>query len=294
MCGIIAISSPVDRNISLKSSILEIHHRGPDDSGEYISSAGDCSLGQVRLSILDLSVAGHQPMADKSGRFVITYNGEVYNYRNLKSSLVKKYGDIDWRSETDTEVIIEGFAREGITFLDKLNGIFSLVIYDKQQRKMYVLRDPIGIKPLFVTTQNGVVYFCSELKGLLAIQDLNRTLRHKSLADQISFMYVPEPYTMYKEFNKVQPGVCFTYQYGSLISSVPLFSHLVPVDTALSNENEAIEMLQETFSTAVQRQLVSDVPVSLFLSGGLDSSAIAISLPNSPAQQKVLDTSRLT
>ncbi len=274
MCGIIAISSCKNGKFSLSKSLEEIRHRGPDDSGVYISELNDCHLGHVRLSILDLSNAGHQPMVDSRGRFVISYNGEVYNYRELQFYLANRYGPIAWRTGTDTEVIVEGFAREGVDFLNRLNGIFALAIYDKKERLLHVLRDPIGIKPLFITEQQNSVFFCSELKGLLALPNLKRTLRLESLADQIAFMYVPEPLTMYHEFRKVEPGVCYTYQDGKQVGRQRLFTHLYePIE--VPTEGEAVEKLRSVFGEAVERQIIADVPVSLFLSGGLDSSAVA-------------------
>lgn len=213
-------------------------------------------------------------MADASNRFVISFNGEIYNYRDLKRELEHAHGAIRWKSNSDTEVILEGVAREGLSFLSGLNGIFALAIYDTVKRHLHVLRDPIGIKPLFVTEQNGSVFFCSEVKGLLAMPALRRTIRQQSLAEQLAFMYVPEPHTMFQEFQKVEPGVCITYFEGENISSVKLFDRLhVPI--AFSSEHEIIERFSEAFSSAVNRQLISDVPVALMLSGGLDSSAVA-------------------
>lgn len=282
MCGIVIASLPKNQSFFIDRILREIRHRGPDGSGVYVSPNGDAHLGHVRLSILDLSPAGHQPMSDASGRFVISYNGEVYNWLELQSALEARHGIIAWKSGTDTEVILEGFAREGIAFLDRLNGIFALAIYDIQERLLHLLRDPIGIKPLFMTEQHGSVFFSSELKGLLAIPNLQRTLRRESLAEQLTFMYVPEPHTSFHEFKKVKPGICFTYQEGKLISSKRLFAclrEMVPI----SSEGEAVEALQQAFAAAVKRQLVADVPVSLFLSGGLDSSAVAFEAVRSGA-----------
>jgi asparagine synthase (glutamine-hydrolysing) len=132
MCGILAISSSKNGQFDLNPAIQAIHHRGPDDDGVFHSSEGDAHLGQVRLSIIDLSAAGHQPMQDASGRYVMTYNGEVYNFLELKTYLESTYGSIAWKSSSDTEVILEGFAREGYSFLSKLNGIFALAIYDQE------------------------------------------------------------------------------------------------------------------------------------------------------------------
>ncbi len=255
-------------------SLTEINHRGPDDQGSFVSKDGDCHLGHVRLSILDLSSAGRQPMEDASGRYVISYNGEVYNYIDLKGYLQRRHGRIEWKTGTDTEVVLEGFAREGVSFLERLNGIFAISIYDKSEKLLYVLRDPMGIKPLFVTEQSQGTFFCSEMKGLLVYPFLRRTLRLRSLGEQLAFMYVPEPHTLFEEISKIIPGICFIYHNGRLKESRQLFSRLGGVTFRL-NEDDTAEALKEALELAVKRQLMGDVPASLFLSGGLDSSAIA-------------------
>jgi asparagine synthase (glutamine-hydrolysing) len=273
MCGIVGFSGTGELP-DLQLSLRAIAHRGPDDFGLFRSVAGDCCLGHVRLSILDLSDAGHQPMFDSTGRYAISYNGEIYNFQHLKQDLERRHGHVIWKSSTDTEIIIEGFARDGAAFLDRLNGIFAVAIYDTFERKLFILRDPIGVKPLFITEQFGGVFLSSELKGLLALPKLKRTLRRGALADQLTFMYVPEPLTMYEEFRKLEPGVLLTYREGRQIDRKKLFLHLDnPID--LLSEAAAIECLKESMALAVRRQLVADVPVSIFLSGGLDSSAIA-------------------
>jgi len=289
MCGIVAVTLRNDASISVISSLDTIRHRGPDDSGIFVSKRKDCYLAHARLSILDLSYSGHQPMPDATGRFVLSYNGEVYNYRDLQFDLESRYGPIQWKSGTDSEVIVEGVAREGISFLDRLNGFFSIAIYDVVDQVLHVLRDPIGIKPLFITEQKGGLFFCSELKGLLKFSFLDRSLRRDFLAEQLAFMYVPEPHTPFNEFKKVKPGICFTYQNGKLVSQKKLFQSLQKSD-AIKTESEAIDKLQSTFEVAVKRQLVADVPVSLFLSGGLDSSAVAYHVAQSNSSVKTAYT----
>lgn len=274
MCGILAISSSRSEQFDITGSLKCIAHRGPDDSGIFYSEANDAQIGQARLSIIDLSAAGHQPMEDSSGRYTMTYNGEVYNFEELKRYLEKKYGPIKWKSTSDTEVILEGFAREGYTYFSKLNGIFALALYDKSEKILHVLRDPIGIKPLYYTEQGGSVFFCSEIKGLLHFSHLARDIRKQSLADQLIFMYVPEPYTMYENYFKLQPGVYHAYQNGKNIHSEQLFNKLHD-KISFSSEEDMISVFRETFADSVKRQLIADVPVSLFLSGGLDSSAVA-------------------
>lgn len=274
MCGIIGITTSSEKSFDLKSQMKLIAHRGPDDMGEFYSDKNDAQIGQVRLSIIDTSSSGHQPMYDQSGRYVMVYNGEIYNYKELRKGLELKYGVIQWRSSSDSEVIIEGFARENASFFEKLNGIFAIIIYDIDEQLLHIVRDPIGIKPLYYTTQQGGVFFCSELKGLLGFDELKRTIRYQSLSDQLAFMYVPEPYTMYNEFFKVERGVHYIYRKGQKILEKKMFDQLKGQQVLLG-QSEMIQSFQNTFSNAISRQLISDVPVSLFLSGGLDSSAVA-------------------
>jgi asparagine synthase (glutamine-hydrolysing) len=214
-------------------------------------------------------------MEDCSGNFVISFNGEIYNFRELKRDLEARYGPIPWRSETDTEVVVEGFAREGRIFLNRLNGMFALAIFDKASGVLHVLRDPLGIKPLFVTHQGGAVFFCSELKGLLVFPELRRTLRLQSVAEQLSFMYVPEPATLFWEFAKLEPGVCVSYREGRQVASIKLFSWLEE-PLRFASDEEALDAFYQGVQLAIARQLVADAPLSLMLSGGLDSSAVAL------------------
>lgn len=274
MCGIIGVSTSSGKQFDLKDQMKQISHRGPDDMGDYYSTNNDVQIGQVRLSIIDTSSAGHQPMYDHTGRYVMVYNGEIYNYRELKRQLQQKYGSIPWKSSSDSEVIIEGFARENALFFERLNGIFAILIYDIDEQLLHVIRDPIGVKPLYISTQLDSVFFCSELKGLLGFSGLQRTVRIQSLSDQLAFMYVPEPYTMYNEFFKVERGVHYAYRKGEKVLEKKMFDQL-SVGIKFFDETEMIECFQDTFSKAIGRQLISDVPVSLFLSGGLDSSAVA-------------------
>ncbi len=274
MCGIFAVSAAAGAPVDLALALAALHHRGPDGTGTWVSPAADCHFGHARLAIVDLSPTGHQPMVDAGGRFTVCYNGEIYNCPDLRVHLERRHGPIAWRGTSDTEVIVEGFAREGIEFLDRLNGMFALALYDAAERVMHVLRDPIGIKPLFVTLQRGAAYFASELKALLAQPAIERTLRREALAEQLAYMYVPEPLTPFEQVTKVDPGVCFTYREGRQVASRRLFEHLRP-QRMFDSEGEASEALRATLADAVRRQLIADVPVSLFLSGGLDSSSVA-------------------
>lgn len=284
MCGIVGIiSSEVgltqDKLIVLNQMAQKIKHRGPDD-GECVDLSPTVGLGHVRLSILDVSANGHQPMFSKNKNFCLVFNGEIYNFKELRIDLEKKYGVKEWRSNSDTEVIVEGYSLEGKSFIEKLNGIFSLAIYDIEKDEVFLARDSAGVKPLYVIEQNGTTYFASELKALTDI-GLSLTLRMQSIKDQLLFMYVPEPYTMFNECRKILPGEYRIYRKGTLTDKGVLNMAYFHNDYAGISIEEAEKQLDLLLNDAVNRQLISDVPVSLFLSGGVDSSLItALALKN--------------
>jgi asparagine synthase (glutamine-hydrolysing) len=215
-------------------------------------------------------------MWDLSGRYVVVYNGEIYNWRELRRSLDEQFGGIEWSSSSDTEVIIEGFARNGPEFLDRLNGIFAVAIYDTVSRDLVVLRDPLGIKPLFWCEKGSATFFASEIAALRTIDGVVLTPREEAYAEQLAFMYVPEPFTTYREVLKVPPGVLWTLRDGVRRSERRLFEWLDRREVR-GTEPELVEQFKILFDDAVRRQIEADVPVSLMLSGGLDSSAIASS-----------------
>ncbi len=274
MCGVFFTSQNKPTDISVSKALLSIMHRGPDDMGEFYSELNDCKMGHVRLSILDISSQGKQPMVDSSGRYVISFNGEIYNYIELRRELSRNYQNLKFKTSTDTEVILEGFAREGKKFLSKLNGMFTFGIYDKRDKILFVLRDPLGIKPLFYTCQNDSYFFSSELKGLLFFGGFKKTLSLQSMVDQITYMFVPEPNTLYKEFKKFPRGALTQFQFGKKIKNEKIFEHLNK-KINFSSDEEALKSFSTTFSSSVKRQQISDVPLSIMLSGGIDSSAVA-------------------
>lgn len=275
MCGIVGFSGCSKVNDEVIPIMLEsIGHRGPDDKGVLLAKEGCLGLGHVRLSIIDTSISGHQPMYSSSKRFVIVFNGKVYNFQELKKYISDKYGLYSWKSLSDTEVIVEGYACEGKAFINKLNGVFALAIYDVVEGCLFLARDITGVKPLYYTNQNGIFYFASELKALLKL-GLSRTFRQESLYDQLLYMYVPEPYTLFQEYFKFKPGEYRVYKDGVLKDSGFLDYSYHQIDNVCISESDYIEQLDYLFEEAVKRQLVSDVPVSLFLSGGLDSSLVS-------------------
>lgn len=284
MCGIVGIISSNNRlkqNIGalLNQMAQKIKHRGPDDE-ECIELSPYVGFGHVRLSILDVSKNGHQPMFSHNKKYCIVFNGEIYNFKELRTFLEKKYSIKDWNSNSDTEVIIEGFVLEGISFIEKLNGIFSLAIYNVEQDEVFLARDSVGVKPFYIVEQNGTTYFASELKALTDI-GLSLSLRLQSVQDQLLFMYVPEPYTMFNECYKLLPGEYRVYKKGQLINKGRLSLERFHTEIKDFSYKEKEAKLDVLLNEAIKRQLISDVPVSLFLSGGLDSSLItAIALNN--------------
>lgn len=283
MCGLIAISTPDVSGYEISAGLRTIRHRGPDDDGIFVSDGRDCALGHQRLAILDLTSAGHQPMTDHSGRYTMVYNGEIYNFLELRAALEATYGPIAWRSQGDSEVLLEGYAREGSKFFSKLNGMFAFVIYDRAERETLVHRDPIGIKPLFITRQRGGVFLASELKAFRALGGLALTLRIESLADMMQFMFVPEPFTFYQEVTKVPPGALLRFRQGALVGEESI--DLEPeADLGQTSEAELVERYREIFAAAVKRQIRADVPMGIMLSGGIDSSSVALECANAGAR----------
>lgn len=275
MCGFVGFSgSSRAKDDAISTMLKSIEHRGPDDRGSVLLEDGCLGLGHVRLSIIDVSTSGHQPMYSSSGRFIIVFNGEIYNYKELKKYISDKYTFDSWKSSSDTEVIVEGYACEGKSFVNRLNGIFALSIYDLYEHSLFVARDIAGVKPLYYTEQQNIFYFASELKALLKL-NLNRTFRVESLYDQLLYMYAPEPYTLFREYYKFKPGEYRVYKSGILRDSGFLDTSFHQTQIVCKSENDYIERLDYLFGKAVERQLMSDVPVSLFLSGGLDSSLVS-------------------
>lgn len=275
MCGLVAIVAREGHACSVDRGLEVIRHRGPDARGTFESERRDCVLGHNRLSIIDTSESGVQPMHDANGRYVIVYNGEIYNYVELREQLDRKFPGIAWSSQSDTEVLIEGYVHEGEAFFDKLDGMFAFILYDQKTGETLVLRDPLGVKPLLIYREQGKTIFASEINAIRALAASALQVREESLAEQLALSYVPEPYTMYRGVFKVTPGELKKYRNGAEISSQPLFKHLHGPRFS-GNLNAAAEEFGLLFRQAIKRQMRSDAPVALLLSGGLDSTAIAL------------------
>lgn len=280
MCGLFASFGATLSCLDVSRIKMKIGHRGPDASKHFnINGEINATLIHNRLSIIDLSSAAEQPMLSSSGRYVIVFNGEIYNFLDLKYDLDKKYGLSKWQSNSDTEVILRGYELEGESFFEKLNGMFAFLILDLKRKNIIALRDPFGIKPLFITKHNNALYFASEIKGFDCINDFSKTINIQSLKSQLTFMYVPEPNTLFSEIKKLKPGVLYKFENNSVEESI-LFKKIFKsnVHGSRLTDNELVETYRVKLNNSVYRQMISDVPVGAMLSGGLDSSAIVQSI----------------
>lgn len=242
-------------------------HRGPD--GEGMWAEGGIGLGHRRLAIIDPDT-GAQPMVSSCGRYAVSYNGELYNYRELKRLLSADYL---FRTSSDTEVLIAAFVKWGAGCFEKLNGIFAVAIYDRTERVLYLARDAFGVKPLYHAKSGGAFYFASEMKALLAAEPGLARLSRAGLAAALEWRYFPAPLTPFEGIAKLRPGHCLTV--GS--SGAMREERFAPLPAAPweGSRDDALERLQRLTDDAVRRQMVADVPVGVLLSGGVDSALVA-------------------
>jgi asparagine synthase (glutamine-hydrolysing) len=276
MCGIAALWDKNNANVASTEAALEaISRRGPDARCDYVSGDGRLWLGHTRLSILDLSDAADQPFHSTCGRYVAVYNGEVYNFRELANKHA-----LALRTQSDTEVVVELFARLGPGFVTELNGMFALAIYDTREEALYLFRDRLGIKPLYYSLRDGAFAFASELPALKALCP-ESPHDPEALAQYLHRGYVPEPLTFYRDFKKFPAGSRAVYQNGKL-DIAPYWQAQDAVTVSVhSDEKQVLARTEELLRDSVRLRLIADVPVGTFLSGGADSglvSAIAADL----------------
>jgi asparagine synthase (glutamine-hydrolysing) len=272
MCGILGFSGPFDA-AALNAGLRAIAHRGPDDSGVFVDGQARVGLGHVRLSIIDLSPLGHQPMASSDGQVVLVFNGEIYNYRELRAELEKK--GFAFRGHSDTEVLLHLYLAYGEAMLSRLNGIFAFALWDKRNRRLFVARDALGVKPLYYAETVQGVAFASEIKALLCLAPEVRKLDIPSLHRYMSFLWCPGEGTPLLGVRKLLPGEAIMVLDGKISRRWTWYQ--LPVFRGIQGDLSVTEALTGTVAglrQAVHRQLVADVPVGAFLSGGLDSSAV--------------------
>jgi asparagine synthase (glutamine-hydrolysing) len=273
ICGFVGSDDPA----LIESMTQVLAHRGPDGEGVKRFAPGDgrvpAALGHRRLSILDTSPRGAQPMAYAADRYWITYNGELYNFRELRSDL--EADGFEFASDCDTEVLLAMYARHGEGMLERLNGIFAFAIWDAERSELFLARDRLGVKPLYYANQGGVLYFASELKALLQALP-GPSLRHAALAEYLTFLWVPDPGTLFEGMYQLPAGHCARYAGGDLAVR-EYWDATFEVDAHESPEAWA-DQVRETTQAAIRRQMVSDVPLGSFLSGGLDSGAVVATM----------------
>ena len=270
MCGIAGFFSPnnIFSETDLQVMTHAVAHRGPDAEGFYLDEI--CGLGHRRLSILDLSEKANQPMYSHNDRYAMVFNGEVYNFKEIAHTL-----QIPLHTTSDSEVILEAFSRQGIEFVHTLNGMFALAIYDKAQQELYIFRDRLGIKPLFYFWDGSNFAFASELKSLLKLTQLPQQINRQAISQFLRLGYIPAPGSIYKNIYKVLPGNFIKLSKNKLEEHGywKLYEKILPA--TLDNEKQAFDELKKLLDSSVRYQLISDVPLGIFLSGGIDSSLVA-------------------
>jgi len=274
MCGIAGIATQGDEPArELVHAMCDaIVHRGPDGEGIFVGPGA--GLGMRRLAIIDLTT-GDQPVSNTPGTIQAVFNGEIYNYRELRQQLAAK--GHSFRSTGDSEVIPHLYDEYGLDFIGRMNGMFAIALWDTRQRRLLLTRDRVGIKPLYYSLRNGNLYFSSEVKSILAVGGSNREIDPRGVDQLLSFEYTASPTTLFKDVHKLPAGGWLTWTDGELKQgkfwSVP--RHVAPL---LDSEDAIAERVRTTVTEAVRRQLVSDVPLGAFLSGGIDSSILVAAM----------------
>lgn len=277
MCGIAGVVCPTEAaaQSAIEAMLCVQAHRGPDDAGKQFERFGDqyLGLGHRRLSILDLSPLGHQPMVHPESHDVIVFNGEIYNFRALRKQLLQD-GE-DFRSTGDTEVLLRGLTRYGPAFLQRLEGMYAFAFLNRRDQTLLLARDPMGIKPLYIGKSNDALVFASEVRGVLSSGLIANTLDKNGIATMLAFGAVQHPHTIFEHIRSFPPGHYQVLKANAASDSSPIrFWQYPEIDTSMT-ESEAVIKIESTMDAAVRDHLESDVPVGVFLSSGLDSTVIA-------------------
>lgn len=270
MCGIVGFTNNIDdSNIVIGKMMDRIKHRGPDAEGKYVDE--DVALGHRRLSIIDVSSQGDQPLFNEDGSVVLVFNGEIYNYMDIREKLVA--AGHKFKTNTDSEVLIHGYEEYGEKLLDLLRGMFSFVIWDKNRKQIFGARDFFGIKPLYYAQMNGTFMFGSEIKSFLAHPNFKKELNEKALENYLTFQYSPTEETFFKNVNKLMPAHYFTYKDGKL--NIKRYWDVHFNADEKPDLNEWVNRISDKFHESVEAHKIADVEVGSFLSSGVDSSYVA-------------------
>jgi len=274
MCAIVGVLGPLPKKEIFVEARDTMEHRGPDDEGLYYNEEEDMAFGHRRLSIIDLSEKGRQPFKDRSGRFLIVFNGEIYNYLEIKKELENFY---DFKTESDTEVLLAAFIKWKEKCLAKLNGMFAFAVWDREEKKLFLARDRFGKKPLYYAINGNSFYFASEVKAIFTASKMKKKLFHRALFDYLNYRYVLGENTFYEGIFSLLPGY---YMEVSIKNKEPLLRKKtyweLPIIERKKDlgEREIVQKTKELLTDAIRLRMRSDVPYGAYLSGGLDSSVI--------------------
>lgn len=270
MCGFIGFTGMCsERDRVLGDMLDKIKHRGPDAEGRYTDE--NIALGHRRLSIIDVSDAGNQPLYSEDGKLVLVFNGEIYNYKSVRDDLIKK--GYSFSTQTDSEVLIYGYKEYGEKLLDKLRGMFAFVIWDKKNKTIFGARDFFGIKPLYYAKMGDTFMFGSEIKSFLCHPDFEKELNTDALESYLSFQYSPCEETFFKNVFKLPPAHCFTYKDGKM--NIKRYWEIKFDADEKPDLDEWVNRISDTFHDSVKAHKIADVEVGSFLSSGVDSSYVA-------------------
>lgn len=278
ICGFVGLGTGADISEMCRS----LGHRGPDEWGQYVS--GDAVLGHTRLRVIDLD-GGRQPLSNEDGSIWVVFNGEIYNYLELRDLLARRGHRL--RGRGDTEVIVHLYEEFGERCLEKMKGMFAFALWDSSEKKLLLARDRLGIKPLYYAMARGGIVFSSELKAMRRLKWLDFTIDPQALHDYLTYKYVPAPMTIFRDIQKLMPGHALLCRRGE----ARLFKYWdvnLSKPPLLGDEDELAELLREKLQESVKRHLASDVPVGAFLSGGIDSSAIVALMREAMAGQPLM------
>ncbi|MBC3419416.1 asparagine synthase (glutamine-hydrolyzing) [Pseudomonas sp. RW3S2] len=296
MCGFAGLITPSTGNLveRVEHMLAPLFHRGPDDQGTWTDASTGLALGHRRLAIVDLSAHGHQPMHSVSGRYVIIFNGEIYNFADLRKDIESAGSHVDWRGHSDTEVLLAAFELWGIeSSLGRAVGMFAIAVWDKQNQVLTLARDRIGEKPLYYGRIHNEFYFASELKAIRAQCSQHLEIDRNVLAEYMRFGYIPAPHSIYQGLYKLQPGHMLEVTAQGVANEPRAYWQLdanVAQETRRvfeqASDDEVLNEVHDRLAAAVKLQSFSDVPVGAFLSGGVDSSLV-VSLMQAQSSSRV-------
>lgn len=294
MCGISGIfnfsNNRIDNKEIIKKILIIQNERGPENKDLWESECKKITLGHNRLSIIDLSKNANQPFVTEDKNYIITFNGEIYNYKELKDELIKK--NIFFKTNSDTEVILQSYKHWGLDFIKYLRGMYAFAIYDKIKKKLILVRDPFGIKPLYYINQNRVFYFASQIKALLSIKDIPFSISKAGTCSYYMWGHIQEPFTLYNEIKSLEKGTIKVIDiegkennsnYASIKETILNSNY-----GKFNNESDAINYVKHALDQSVNYHNVSDVPITLLLSSGVDSNVLLASAAEQ--NKKNLDT----